>query len=207
MKKQLIITLISFTIISSCQKQFDDVITKVDDVITFSEFPNEVGNHWRYEYKPDSGPTGYIDVDIIGTTPLPGGLLAKIWAYKILTYSDTNFVIFDGQTATIYRRSNSGSTSPFYRKTHYIFPLQIGNVWVSQLDSIRVFANSTLTVPAGIFKNTFELSKRGQGPNILTRDTIWFTPHVGMTKLKQIELDLGPVLGNGIWELANYRLN
>lgn len=198
--------LISFTIISSCKKKVDDLVKQVDNVITFSEFPNEVGNHWRYDYKPFNGPTGFIDVDIIGTSSLPGGQAAKIWVYKTLNYTDTNFVVFDGQTATIYRRSNRGSTSPFYRKTHYLFPLQIGNVWVSQLDSIRVFANSTLTVPAGTFENTFELSKRGQGPNIMTRDTIWFTPHTGMTKLKQIEIDLGLVPLNGIWELLEYSL-
>ena len=201
MRKQLIIILISVAAISSCRNENNPPANII------SEFPNEVGNHWRYEYKPFSGSTSYIEVDIIGTTSLPSGHLAKIWVYKILNYSDTNFVAFDGQTATIYRRNLNGSIPQVYEKTRYLFPLQIGNVWRSQLDSIRVFANSTLTVPAGTFENTFALSKRGQGPNVVTRDTIWFTPQVGMIKLKQLELELGPVPGNGIWELVDYSLN
>ena len=74
-------------------------------------------------------------------------------------------------------------------------------------DTTKVLANSTLTVPAGTFENTFELSKkRNYVVNAWTNNQIWFTPTVGMTKLNQGEFNLGPVIGNGIWQLANYSL-
>lgn len=70
-----------------------------------------------------------------------------------------------------------------------------------------VLTNSTITVPAGIFENTFELSKkRGYVVNAWTNNQVWFTPYTGMTKLNQGEFNLGPVIGNGIWQLANYSL-
>jgi hypothetical protein len=74
-------------------------------------------------------------------------------------------------------------------------------------DTTKVLNESSLTVPAGTFENTFQLSKRiGYVVNSYTKDSIWLTPTIGMSKFYQDQFSLGPIPGNGIWELSSYNL-
>ncbi len=97
-----------------------------------------------------------------------------------------------------------------YERQRYVLPLQTGNIWFTNSifgDTTKVITQSPLTVPAGTFENTYELSKkRGYVTNSWTSNQIWLTPNVGLTKLNQGEYSLGPLLGNGLWELDNYSL-
>ena len=201
MKKISIAFLTIFIVFTSCRKH--------NLIVTSAAFPNEIGNHWRYEY--NSTPASFIDVDIVGSRLLPDGQLANTWVYKYAGYTDTNYVVSDEFLARIYVNPCWTCPSPMlFEKMRYIFPLHVGNIWYTGFpsgDTTKVLANSTLTVPAGTFENTFELSKkRNYVVNAWTNNQIWFTPTVGMTKLNQGEFNLGPVIGNGIWQLANYSL-
>ncbi len=69
------------------------------------------------------------------------------------------------------------------------------------------FKRRQLTVPAGSFDSTFQLSKTiGYVVNSYTKDSVWLTPDIGMAKYYQDEYSLGEIPGNGIWELATYNL-
>lgn len=102
MTRQLIIILILSVVVLSCQKQVDHSKTII------AEFPNEVGNHWRYILTQGPGFTDTVDMDIVGTRILPSGQVSKIWVTKYLTYfpsSDTSFVVFENSVANIYKQS------------------------------------------------------------------------------------------------------
>ena len=134
-----------------------------------------------------------------------------IWVYKILSNTDTVIVTSNNDSVTVYE--NYCSTCPnstLYTRMKYFLPLQTGIIWFSNFiwgDTTKVLNNNSLTVPAGTFTNTFELSKKiGYVVNTKTNNEIWFTPNVGLTKLNQNEYNLGPVLGNGLWELDSYNV-
>lgn len=203
MKKYFLIFTMSVLAFTSCTK---DNVTNDN-----STFPNRIGNHWHYKYTASGAATSYIDVDIIGQATLPDGQNAKIWAYKILTYTDTTYVVSDDQLVKIYDKPCWTCTTQMpYERQRYVLPLQTGNTWFTNStfgDTTKVITQSALTVPAGTFENTYELfKKRGYVTNSWTSNQIWLTPNVGLTKLNQGEYSLGPVLGNGLWELDNYSL-
>jgi hypothetical protein len=199
--------LILLFLVAACKKKQEPPSALLPD------FPNEIGDHWRYRYNPGSGPFIYIDVDIVGTRIMPDGQSAKIWLYKYLSYTDTTFVVSDGQVAKIYGNIYSSIPPPYYEIMHYSFPLQVGTIYAYPVpayyrDTSKVLENSPLTVPAGTFNNTFKISKtREYIVNSWTSDTIWFAPTVGMIKSKIGEYDLGPAALNGIWELTEYSLH
>ena len=179
--------------------------------IETTEFPNTVGNHWHYIYGSNTPTPSFIDVDIIGEGNLPDGQSAKIWVYKILSYTDTTYVVTSAQTIKIYDKPCLTCTNQMpFERMEYRFPLGVGNRWFTSAaygDTTKVLSQDSLIVPAGTFKNTYFLSKvRGYVTNSWTANEIWFTPYIGMTKLIQGEFSLGPVLGNGLWELASYTI-
>ena len=179
-----------------------------------STFPNTIGDHWRYNYTPTPTfpPTpGYIDVDIVGEGVLPDGELAKIWAYKILSYTDTTYVVADEQVVKIFDKPCPGCTLYMpYERMRYQLPLQTGNFWYTNArfgDTTRVLAEYAVTVPAGSFENTFELlKKQNYVTNSWENNQVWFSPTIGLVKLNQVEWSIGPLLGNGLWELESYSL-
>lgn len=178
-------------------------------VFSSKTFPNDIGDHWRYKYTYNGQNNSYIDVDIINQKTLPNGQSALVWVYKILSNTDTVLVTSNNDSTIIYENFCSTCPNPtLYVRMKYFFPLQTGNIWFGDFiwgDTTKVLNNNSLTVPAGTYTNTFELSKKiGYVVNSVTKNEIWFTPNVGLTKLNQYELNLGPVLGNGLWELDNY---
>jgi hypothetical protein len=71
----------------------------------------------------------------------------------------------------------------------------------------QILDELSVQVPAGNFPNTFLLSRAaGYSFNGFIKYTTFITPAVGMTKYLQHEFNLGPVPGNGPWELASYQL-
>jgi len=201
----LIVILVSAAVISSCRKGNNPP----ENII--SEFPNEVGNHWHYLYTTTQSNT--IDVDIVGTRILPGGQTAKVWAYKynFSIYpmrTDTSYVVVDSQLVKIYKLYYGS----YYERMRYKLPVTVGDMWTlsppdSYKDTTWVLGKYPVTVPAGTFE-TYELKKeRGYIVNSWTNNKIWFSPKVGVIKFEQSEYSLGPVLGNGLWELIDYTVH
>jgi hypothetical protein len=205
-KYLLVIILISMAAIPSCRKDNNSPANII------SEFPNEIGNHWRYLYTWNTAivQKDTIDVDIVGTRLLPSGQIAKVWAYKVQsnTYTvlnDTNYVVTDSQQVKVYLRSYG---SVYYEKKRYKLPLTVGNQWTiptNYKDTTWVLGNTSITVPGGIFANTYQLrQERKPFINSWTNNDIWLSPQVGLVKFYQEEYNLGGVFGNGLWELISY---
>ncbi|WP_298299611.1 hypothetical protein [Hydrotalea sp.] len=181
------------------------------------QFPDKVGNHWVYKYNDGSNSEQYIFVDIVGTGILPDGQNVTIWTSTLQDATnrkyllDSSFVVVDEQKGVFYGVPCLTCTTQMPdEKRRYIFPLQVNNKWFTDKffgDTTKVLNESSLTVPAGTFDSTFELSKTvGYVVNSFTKDTIWLTPNIGMTKFYQNEYSLGQLPGNGIWELLSYQL-
>jgi hypothetical protein len=207
MRKQAIfIILISLVAITSCRNENNPAAN------TVLEFPNEIGDHWRYLYTWNSVNVqrDTIDVDIIGTLTLPSGQLAKVWAYKFKynnypMFNDTSYVVVDSQLVKVYLHYY-GST--YYEKKRYKLPLTVGNIWTipqNYKDTTWVLGNNAVTVPAGTFANTYQLrQERKYIVNSWTNNDMWLSPQVGLVKFYQEEYNLGGVRGNGLWELISY---
>jgi hypothetical protein len=197
-------------LLTACQKSNNRPSTEF--------FPNQVGDHWVYRYSPTVSPeiyTGFINVEIVGQTTLPDGEKAKIWATRYSSdpnFIDTSYVISEATLVKIYYGDLClpCTTQMPGEKRRYVLPLVINNKWFTAFfsgDTTKVLSEISLSTPAGIFKNTFQLSKTiGYSVNSYTKDSIYLSPNIGMTKFIQEEYSLGPFPGNGIWELAGYSL-
>jgi hypothetical protein len=204
-----IIFILTLCFLFSCKKESNTSSNTSSNEL----FPNEVGNHWVYKYNDGvSTDDHYIYVDIINTGVLPNGQNATIWTTKIDTFLiGTQYVVADDQKAIFYNAPCWTCTQQMPdERRRYIFPLQVNNKWFTQApygDTTKVLSQGALTVPAGTFEKTFQLSKTdGYVTNSFTKDTIWLTPNIGMTKFYQDEYSLGPIPGNGTWELKNFLL-
>jgi len=91
-----------------------------------------------------------------------------------------------------------------------MLPFIVGNSWHTNAiygDTTRVLKQLTVNVPSGTFNDVFQLSKtKGHIVNTWTNDTIYFKEQIGLVKFSQHEFDLGPVTGNGVWELESYHI-
>ena len=200
-----LIVLVSLALLSSCKKE-----NNPPENIT-AEFPNEIGDHWRYLYTWGTAVVhrDTVDVDIVGTRVISNGQTAKVWAYKVQSNSypaliDTNYVVVDSQLIKIYLYAYGA----YYEKKRYKLPITVGDIWTipqNYKDTTWVLGNHPLTVPAGTFPNTYQLrQERKPIVNSWTNNDIWVSPQVGMVKFYQEEYNLGGVRGNGLWELISY---
>jgi len=201
-------------LITSCSKENN----KPSNTSSNQMFPHAVGNHWVYKYDDGySNGDQYIYVNIVDTGTLPDGQRATIWTTTLQDAAnnkyliDSSFVVVDDKKAVFYAAPcRTCIPQMFDEKRRYIFPLQVSNTWFTDKffgDTTKVLNENSLTVPAGTFDNTFQLSKIiGYVVNSFTKDSIWLTPNIGMTKYYQNEYSLGQIPGNGIWELSNYNL-
>jgi len=154
-----------------------------------------------------------IIVEIVGQGTLPNGVSAKIWQYSYRyishIYVDTVWVSSINNDVRIYDNPCRTCTNQMpFERLHYILPLSVSKSWSTNVvygDTTKVLGQESISVPAGSFSNVYCLSKvRGHMTNSWTNDTIYFKEHIGLIKLNQNEFNLGPVIGNGIWELIYY---
>lgn len=176
-------------------------------------FPDQVGDNWTYRLSGMNDET--IQVAIVGRGKLPNGDSVSLWQYTYhftnVTFIDTVCVSITGNDVRIFDnpRFTEPGTMPF-EKMHYILPFIVGNSWHTPAtygDTTRVLKQLTVNVPSGTFNDVFQLSKvRGHIVNTWTNDTIYFKEQIGLVKFSQNEFDLGPVMGNGVWELESYHI-
>jgi hypothetical protein len=207
--KQIALFLMALVMVicSSCEK--DNQIIQIQT----QNFPNQIGDRWIYRLTTDNIDT--IKVEIVGQGFLPNGKSAKIWKYTyqypLHTYIDTLLVSSIANDVRIYGNTcwTCPNSTPF-EVLHYSFPLTIGKLWVSNTsygDTTKVLGQVNVSVPAGAFSDVFELSHFSGGPfNAWTFDTIYFHAQIGLVKQNQNEYNLGPVIGNGTWELISYKV-
>lgn len=173
------------------------------------KFPNRIGDSWTYKYTESNGTQHYIEVRIVGQDTLQNGEMAKIWQYKYPNFVDSVWVISNDTEAVFYNKPCC-STIPL-EKLRLVFPLNVGNSWHSDApygDTTKVLNQSTISVPAGTFENVYRISKTvGYVTNSWTKDTLWVKNKVGIIRKSQAEFSLGPLPGNGTWELRSYIVN
>jgi len=204
MKIPLLLLLALFSVLSfSCKKE----VVHAEDY-----FPNEVGYQWNYRWLNDDA-IGTIEVKIVDSKFLSDGQEAKVWQYtyniESNIYIDTLWVINSSNNVSIYNNFYlTDSNQMPYEKLHYIFPLEDGRQWftnVPQGDTTKVLNREMISVPIGSFDDVFRISKDiGYATNAGVNDTLYFKEHIGLVKYCQHEFLLGPVLGNGVWELMDY---
>jgi hypothetical protein len=209
MKKiALFLMALVMVICSSCKK--DNQIIQIQT----QNFPNQVGDSWTYRLTSNNN-IDTIKVEIVGQGFLPDGTSAKIWKYTFQypfqTQIDTLLVTYINNDVRMYSSFCwTCPNSPPFESLHYSFPLSIGKLWVSNVayhDTTKVLSQESVSVPVGTFKDVFRISHRnGFIVNSWTYDTIYFYAQIGLVKQNQNEYNLGPVIGNGIWELISYKV-
>ncbi len=141
---------------------------------------------------------------------MPNGEIANIWTTKFANFTDTSYVVSSSQEVLFYYPPCWSCTAPMpTSKLRYIFPLQINGQWFSQKeggDSIKVISQNSILIGKKNYDAYLLTKIRQPAQNYSTQDTLWFVPKIGMVKLVQREYNLGPIPGNGVWELINYSL-
>lgn len=202
--KTIILLLLFLLVIMniSCEK---------DDNQQVDYFPNKIGYQWTYLLTDNHIDT--IKVKVVAQGILPNGASANIWEYTYKstsqTYIDTIWVSHINNDVRIYDNPSRFYTDQMpFERLHYILPLSVGKSWFTNVpygDTTKVLNQESVSVPVGSFTNVFRISKvRGYVTNSWTNDTIYFKEQIGLIKLNQNEFSLGPMIGNGIWELINY---
>jgi hypothetical protein len=182
-------------------------------------FPNKVGNQWVYTFNgfgAKENEEKKIYVNVIKEINLPDGKIAKVWATRFPNGTDTNYVLSNGKEINIFRSYDIGCDNckemPI-EKLKYQIPFNTGKSWVlneDHGDTLQVIAQSSVTVPAGIFKNAFilinKIDKRVFVGNAKRIDTTWIVPYIGIVKRSQQEFQMRAVTGNGVWQLEKFNV-
>jgi hypothetical protein len=205
MKTIILISMVLTVIICSSCKKDNQIIQPQTQ-----SFPNQVGDKWIYRLTDHNIDT--VKVEIVGQGSLPDGTSAKIWKYTYQfpsqTVIDTFLVTSINNEVRMYSSNCWSCMDPMpSERFHYILPLSVGNTWFTDIDTTKVLNQESISVPAGTFTNVFQLAHlRHYVTNSWKNDTIYFKEQIGLVKLSQLENDLGPILGNGIWELISYHV-
>jgi len=146
---------------------------------------------------------------IVGQDKLPDGHMAKIWEYRYPNYTDSLWVMSNDTVAKFYNKPCCTTMPPM--RLRLVLPLQAGNSWHSDVpygDTTKVLKQTSVSVPAGTFKDTYEIAKTvGYVTNSWTNDTLWYKNKVGLVKKIQGEYSLGNLPGNGTWKLRSYSVH
>ncbi len=166
-------------------------------------FPNQVGDSWSYSvFDSTTLKTQTVVVKIVGDTLFSNGDRFKIWEYRYPDKTDTGYVNIVNDTI------NFNFKSGFYN-TKYTFPLYVGKSWLSgksgSTHSSTVEKIESITVPAGTFKDCYQIKTTIVGYNygLVTND--WFMPGVGFIQHHINERSFGPA-DIQVWKLVNYTI-
>ncbi|MGH2642947.1 MAG: hypothetical protein ACRDE2_03280 [Chitinophagaceae bacterium] len=171
-------------------------------------FPNQIGDKWVYQRIDstwsNSVKTETIKVTITDTISVGNSIEATIWAYQ---YPDTTVYryVVDQNNLVLFYDSKSAD----YFVNSYQLPLAINGHWRGQIisDTAQVISeNDSLNVPAGVFKDGYEIHETAYGPNYQYSKIEFFVPYIGMVMMHRYERNLGPI-DNSTWQLISYSLN
>jgi hypothetical protein len=176
------------------------------------QFPNRVGDHWRYKRMEQGNKASYLDVDVIDSMELPNGEIAHIWVYHYPDGIDTNYVSSQKGEVKIYSSyfnyCNPCTGIMPLEKMKYVFPLSVGKTWTVDReygDTIKVINQTELNINNISYPDTYILiNNRNESVrigNFLNRDTIFFTPYIGVVKFIKRDNYSGSLYQNGTWAL------
>jgi hypothetical protein len=145
-------------------------------------FPNSVGSQWVYAvFDSMANSWDTVRVDIISTVDIGFGDRASVWRY---TRSDAvwhRYMRTAGRRVLEYHNPDRTAAS-----TLYIFPLQVGNRWISNPtwhDTSFVTMIDTVPSLSRVFENAFFIERKWQASGSSGRADTWFVPRIGIVKL------------------------
>ena len=192
MKNSKLIFFILVTILfiaSSCIKE--------KDIPPIDYFPNEIGYTWVYNiYDSVAKKSDTLQISIIGSKNIDGSD-SKIWLLTYPNKTDTFFVSEKNDTVIF----NTG----IVRKV-YVFPFFVNQIWDEYLASLtrksEVIGIENISTEAGVFNNTYIISRFLAGYNYYLKEKVYFKPGVGIVKLYSFEYNLSaPEIKT--WELKS----
>jgi hypothetical protein len=142
------------------------------------DFPNRSGFTWTYAtYDSIQQREDTLKVTVLHEITLPDGLPATAWEFASASSIDTQYVSIVGDTVRVMTEPGN-----IWGSTKYVFPLQVGSAWSGDggIDSSRVVAMGTVTVPAGSFTEAYRIEQWGGALNDYWFIDSWFVPHVGL---------------------------
>lgn len=176
---------------------------QVNDCQEFSDeyYPNQIGNWWVYErFDSLSMERSDLRVEIVGESVHKDGNKYTIWIFGKNNLYDTLYVRKSGDSILQYRYTDGSPMETL------ILPLSQGKYWHNPFmffDTTRVAGPEKLITPAGIYDNSWRLTRKWYAFNEFISDNRWFVPYLGIVKLERSHRLWGPI-SNETWELKNY---
>ena len=195
-----------------CKKDNNHANVNATDI-----FPNKVGDTWLYLVNDttvhvfngnDTTIAQYnLDISVIDSVQLAGGIKANVWVYNYPGGTDTNYVFQNGDT--IRFAANTRSYINIVRQ--YIIPLSLHNSWqyvpdFSGFTSVTVDSQSNIIVGQNHFDNAFHIYGDAGMPDAGFVIDEWLENNVGVVKRYLHEGGISGVNHFTTWSLVSYHL-
>lgn len=171
------------------------------------EFPNSIGTWWKYKrYDSISNKLDTVIIRVISKEKLDNGDDATVWSINSLVNTvDTNYVSIKYDGIRIF--PNKLITA--YPIKRYVFPLKVGNSWVTQniLDTNKITEKGAVSVSAGTFPEAYRINRNTREPPglFIIKEDEWFVPKVGMVYRNYSSFGT-PGVEHKVWELVSYEI-
>jgi len=196
-------------VILSCTKSNENA----GDQNVINSFPDKPGDSWLYHVTDtaftlqniDSTREYNMEVSVIGTTMLPGGLTSNIWVYRSPNATDTNYVVVSADTINfeIFR----GPELLVVRR--YIKPLQLHQSWEYSTNSahdVTVDSVEDILVGTNQFHAYHIFGYPGRPDEIINIEE-WVANNVGLVKRYYNNSGTtNPSQHHITWSLVSYHL-
>lgn len=202
----LFITLLSVLLVACNKDEY------AENAKSSNEFPDSPGDYWKYGiYSLTGRSEGILMVRVISKSVLPFGQSVSTWVYTYPGFTDTVYMLTDGSNIEEYNHF-PGLTENNVPIMRYNFPLETGKKWAISnslsSDSVLVNSETSVSVPAGSFSDSWQLDFIGTRyiGNYRNNSLYWFTPNIGITRMLFSVISLSADKRNGTYELLEYHL-
>jgi hypothetical protein len=208
--KCLLLSCITVLFLLSCKKN-----NNAGTVLLPEFFPNKVGDEWTYKVTDSaftlqnfSVATQYtMNISIIDSVQLPGGITAMVWVYAAPGLADTNYVF--QKADTVFFAANTLPAINIIRQ--YIVPLQLHNSWKytsHSVHNVTVDTQSHIIVGPYEFDNAFHIQGYPGRPDEIFNLEEWLADDAGVVKryFNNVHSTNNPYEHITSWSLLSYHL-
>ncbi len=197
--KAINLLIIIILIIISCTG--NDIVDPTQ-ATTVREFPNDIGDEWKYFYYDSlSSYSDTVLVRIKGDTVFNENRTAKKWEYIYKNKTEYRYVEVLIDTVRIFT-----NLSYLWQTTKFILPLRVGNGWRGDFvsDTSYVVRKESISVLAGHFAECYLIKETWGALNDYGKVLTWFVPGIGIVKKHHLGWSFG--MANKYWELLEYKI-
>ncbi len=180
----------------------NDSITNPTNENAITDFPNKIGDEWKYFYYDSlTSSADTVIVSIVSDTTFNVNKTAKVWKYTFRNKIEYYFVEILNDTVRIFH-----SLESFWDNTKFVFPLKVGKKWRGDFvnDSSSVIDRDSISVLAGHFRDSYLIQEGWGALNDYGRVLTNFVPGIGIVKKHHLGWSFGTA--NNYWELMEYKL-